>query len=116
MAELDDALAQYSIHAVRTAAESMRVDPLSLARRLHDGEIFRLVRLLNAALPHVTTPALRHRIEDLLSSVTDGRMPMFEGPESELDWALEALRHRRSLAAGGAPDGDGEESRPPELP
>lgn len=106
MAELDDALAQYSTQAIRTAAESLRIEPLILAKRLHDGEIFRLARLLNAALPHVPTPGLRHRIEDLLSSVTDGRMPMFEKPETELDWALESLRHRREGAADEQRDED----------
>lgn len=109
MAELDDALAQYSIQAIRSSAERLAVEPLALAKRLHDGEVFRLVRLLNAALPHVSTPGLRHRIEDLLSSITDGRMPMFERPETELDWAIEALRHRRAQVTGGeeaAPDVD----------
>lgn len=113
MAELDDALAQYSIHAIRAAAEPMRIEPLSLAKRLHEGEIYRLVRLLNAALPHVSTPALRHRIEDLLSAITDGRMPMFEGPETELDWALESLRERRTRAADPQP---GEEEDRPRGP
>jgi hypothetical protein len=103
MAELDDALAQYSIHAVRSAAERLGVEPLALARRLHGGEIFRLLRLLNAALPHVSTPGLRHRIEDQLSSITDGRMPMFERAETELDWALEAFRARARNAEPGDP-------------
>ena len=95
MADLDDSLAQYSIHAIRAAAEALAVDPLVLAKRLHEGEIARLVHLLNAALAHVPTPALRHRIENLLSSVTDGKMPMFVKPESELDWALQVSRQRR---------------------
>lgn len=97
---MDDALAQYSMQAIRSSAGPLKVDPLVLAKRLHDGEIFRLMRLLNAALPHVGAPALRHRIEDLLSSVTDGRMPMFERPETELDWAMESLRERRKRADG----------------
>jgi hypothetical protein len=98
MAELDDALAQYSIEAVRSAAERLEVEPLFLARRLHDGEIWRLIKLLQAALPHVSHPGLRHRIEDLLVSVTNGKLPMFGEPESELDWALETLRERRRKA------------------
>jgi hypothetical protein len=102
LADLDDTLAQYSIQAIRSAAEPLGVDPLALARRLHGGEVFRLLRLLNAALPQVGSPALRHRIEDLLSAVTDGRMPMFEQPETELDWALATLRQRRTAA--GTPD------------
>ncbi len=112
MAELDDALAQYSIEAIRSAAEPLRVEPLTLAKRLHDGEVFRLIRLLNAALPHVSTPGLRHRIEDLLSSITDGRMPMFEKPETELDWALETLRHRREKATEGKEAPEHEEDQP----
>lgn len=95
MAELDDTMAQQSIQAIRSSAELLGVDPLTLAKRLNDGQVARLVRLLNAALPHVSTAGLRHRIEDLLSSVTGGRLPMFEQPESELDWALETLRRRR---------------------
>lgn len=93
--ELDDRLAGYAAQAIRSAAEPVGADPLDMAKRLQDGEIFRLMRLLNAALPHVSTPGLRHRIEDLLSAVTDGRMPMFEAAETELDWALETLRRRR---------------------
>lgn len=95
MAGLDDALAQYSIQAIRSSAEPLGIEALMLAKRLHDGEIFRMIHLLNAALPHVHSHGLRHRIEDLLSSVTDGRMPMFERAETELDWALQTLRHRR---------------------
>jgi hypothetical protein len=94
MAELDDTLAQHSIEAIRSSAGLLGIEPLQLARRLHEGEIYRLIRLLHAALQHVSTPALRHRIEDLLSSVTDGRVPMFEEPETELDWALQVLRRR----------------------
>lgn len=99
MAELDDALAQYSIEAIRASAEPLGVTPLVLAKRLHNGEVFRLLRLLNAALPEVSSPDLRHRIEDLLSSVTDGRMPMFEEPETSLDRALATLRQRREKSA-----------------
>lgn len=102
MAELNDELAQYSVQAVRSAADPLQVEVLTLAKRLHDGEIYRLIRLLNAALPHVTAPGLRHRIEDLLSSVTDGRMPMFEKPETDLDWALETLRRRREKSTQGS--------------
>lgn len=100
MAELDDALAQYSIEAVRSSAAPLGIDTLTFARRLHGGEILRLLRLLNAALPHVSNRGLRHRIEDALSAVTDGRMPMFEKAETELDWAIETLRQRRRHAAG----------------
>ena len=73
----------------------MQLAPLTLAKWLHSGEVFRLFRLLNAALPEVSSPDLRHRIEDLLSSVTDGRMPMFEKPETNLHRALATLRQRR---------------------
>lgn len=99
MADLDDAMAQYSILAIRSAAAHLKADPLTLAKRLNDGEISRLIHLLNAALPHVSTPGLRHRIEDLLSAVTDGQMPMFEEPETELDWAMETLRRRRRTSS-----------------
>ncbi len=95
MAELDDEIAQYCIQAMTTAAEELGTDPLGLAKRLHDGQVARLVILLNAALPHVDHPGLRHRIEDLLSEVTAGRMPMSGRPESELDWALRTMRRRR---------------------
>ena len=44
MAHLDDALAQYPIHAIRSAAESLQVDSLMLAKRLHEGEVARLTR------------------------------------------------------------------------
>jgi hypothetical protein len=104
MADLDDTLAQHSIQAVQASATPMGVHALTFAKRLHNGEIFRLIRLLNAALPHVSTPGLRHRIEDLLTSVTDGRMPMFERSETELDWALESLRDRRIRAERNAAD------------
>lgn len=111
MAELDDALAQYAIRAIRSSAEPLQVDAITLAKRLHDGEVHRLIHLLNAALPHVESAGLRHRIEDLLCAVTDGRMPMFQKPETELDWALETLRHRREqhTADGGADGMLGEE-------
>lgn len=109
MAELDDALAQYSMQAIRSSAESLHVSPITLAKRLHEGEIAQLVRLLNAALPQVSTPALRHRIEDLLSSVTDGRMPMFQRSETDLDWALDTLRRRREKAARDDAAGDEED-------
>lgn len=55
------------------------------------------------SLAHVATPALRHRIQDLLSSVTDGQMPMFAKPESELDWALEDSRQRPERTAAEEP-------------
>ena len=96
MAELDDEMAQYCIQAVRSAAAELRMEPLRLARLLHDGEIARLAALLNAALHHVEHPALRHRIEDLLSHVSAGRMPMSGEPETELDWALRTMRRRRA--------------------
>jgi hypothetical protein len=108
MAEFDETLARYSVEAIRAAAEPLKVEPVTLAKRLQSGEIIRLLRLLNAALPHVATPGLRHRIEDLLSSVTDGRMPMFEKPETELDWALERLRSRRQEGADEEQDTDEE--------
>lgn len=88
-------LARSSVQAVRTAAQILGVNPMALAKRLQDGEIARLMQLLNAATPHVSAAGLRHRIEDLLSAVTDGQMPMFEKPETELDWAMETLRQRR---------------------
>lgn len=95
MSELDDQPAQLALQAIHSAAEDLGVEPIGLAKRLRDGEIARLIRLLNAALEHVSHPALRHHIEDLLSSVTDGKMPMFERPESGLDRAMQALRQRR---------------------
>ncbi len=95
MAALDDEIAQYCIQAIATAAEELGTDPLRLAKRLHGAQIARLTILLNAALPHVAHAGLRHRIEDLLSEVTGGRMPMSGRPESELDWALQSLRRRR---------------------
>lgn len=95
MAALDDELAQYCIRAVSSAAEELGTDALRLAKRLRDAQVARLTILLNAALPHVEHAGLRHRIEDLLSEVTDGQMPMSGRPESELDWALETMRRRR---------------------
>jgi hypothetical protein len=91
----DELLARHASQAVRRAAEMLDMKPLVLAKHLQDGEIARLVELLNAALPQVSQTGLRHRVEDLLSAVTDGRMPMFGNPESELDWAMETLRKRR---------------------
>jgi len=102
----DESLAKFSAQAIRTAAGVLGVKPLALAKRLQDGEIARLMQLLNAASPQVAAAGLRHRIEDLLSAVTDGQMPMFEKPETELDWAMESFRQRRRSAQ---PDpGDGE--------
>lgn len=92
--QLDDTLAQYCKLAIESAAAELGVEPLALARRLNQGEVARLAHLLNAALPHVDNPGLRHRIEDLLMAVTDGVMPS-ERPESELDWALRVARRRR---------------------
>ncbi len=95
MAELDDELAQCCIQAIAVAAGELGTDRLRLAKRLHDGQVARLVILLNAALPHVEHSGLRHRIEDLLSEVTGGRMPMSGRPETQLDWALQTMRRRR---------------------
>ena len=94
MTSADDPLARYSKRAIETAAEELGLDALALARRLGDGEIGRLIHLLNAAIRHVDHAALRHRIEDILITVTDGRMPSKE-PETELDWALKVTRRRR---------------------
>jgi len=80
--------------AIESAARELGISPFTLARRLADAEIARLVYLLNAAARHVDNPSLRRRIEDLLLSVTDGRMPS-EEPESELDWALKVAARRR---------------------
>ncbi len=95
MAQMDDEMAQCCIQAMASAAEELGTDSLRLAKRLRDGQVARLAILLNAALPHVEHPGLRHRIEDLLSEVTGGRMPMSGRPESELDWALQTMRRRR---------------------
>lgn len=92
--ELDDTLAQHCKLAIASAAEELGVDPLTLARRLNQGEIARLAHLLNAALRHVENDGLRHRIEDLLMAVTDGVMPQARA-ETELDWALRVARRRR---------------------
>ncbi len=95
MAELENQMAQYCTQAIASAAEELGTDPLQLAKRLHGAQIARLTILLNAALPYVEHPGLRHRIEDLLSEVTGGRMPMSGRPETELDWALQTMRRRR---------------------
>ncbi len=108
----DESLARYSAQAFRTAASVLGVKPLTLAKRLQDGEIARLMQLLNAALPHVSATGLRRRIEDLLSAVTDGQMPMFERPETELDWALETLRHQREKVTQDEEAAQDEEERP----
>lgn len=94
MTRLDDTLAQHAKLAIETAAAELKVPPLDLARRLNGAEIARLVLLLNAAFRHVDHAALRHRIEDLLMAITDGRMPI-QKPESELDWALKVTHRRR---------------------
>lgn len=99
MSTLDDQLAQFSVLAVRTAARELGIEPLTLARRLNQAEIARLIHLLNACLAHVDHPGLRHRTEDLLMALTDGRMPD-RRPESELDWALKVAKRRRSPADG----------------
>ncbi len=111
MAELHDELAQYCIHAISSAARELGTEPLPLAKRLHDAQIARLVILLHAALPHVQPAGLRHRIEDLLSDVSGGRLPMSGAPETELDWALRTLRRRRinqELQATSETDDDAE--------
>ncbi|MEJ2677596.1 MAG: hypothetical protein P8174_00815 [Gemmatimonadota bacterium] len=99
MTALDDQVAQFSILAIKTAARELGMEPLTLARRLNQAEIARLIHLLNACLAHVDHPGLRHRTEDLLMAVTDGRMPD-KRPESELDWALKVAKRRRSPADG----------------
>lgn len=91
----NDALERYSVAAIHTAAEQLGMDPLTLARQLQEGQIARLVRLLNSACPQVASPGLRRRMEDTLSTVTDGKMPMFEAAGSELDWAMGEMRQRR---------------------
>lgn len=103
MAELDDRLAQHALLAIETAAAELEMAPLDFARRLNQAEIARLVHLLNAALPHVDHAGLRRRIEDVLVSVTDGRMPG-ESPETSLDWALKVTRRRREERSRRAPD------------
>lgn len=94
MGDLDDQFAEYCKLAVGSAARDLGEDQMALAKRLHGGEIARLIRLLNAAWAHVDHMGLRHRIEDLLLAVTDGRMPD-DFPESELDWALKVAGRRR---------------------
>jgi hypothetical protein len=108
MSDLEDQLAQFSVLAIRTAARELQVDPLALARRLNQAEIARLIHLLNACMAHVDHPGLRHRTEDLLMAVTDGRMPD-RRPESELDWALKVAKRRRSPSDGHLDAGAGEE-------
>ena len=94
MGDLDDQFAEYCKLAMGSAARDLGEDPMALAKRLHGAEIARLIRLLNAAWAHVDHAGLRHRIEDLLLAVTDGRMPD-HFPESELDWALNVAGRRR---------------------
>lgn len=94
MSNPDDAIARHARVAIETAAAELKVPALALARRLNDAEIARLILLLNAALPHVDHPALRHRIEDVLMAVTDGRLP--GDAETELDWALKVTGRRRA--------------------
>ncbi len=113
MVQRHDELAQYCIQAISSAAKELGTEPLRLAQRLDDGRVARLVILLNAALPHLEHPGLRHRIEDLLSDVTGGRMPMSGRPESELDWALRTLRRRRRITEDRQAAADMEE--PPEA-
>lgn len=100
---LDDTFGQHCELAIESAAGELGVDPLALARRLNQGEIARLVHLLNAALRHVENLGLRHRIEDLLMAVTDGVMPGAT-PESELDWALRVTRRRRESRESAGDD------------
>ena len=111
MSDLGDQLVQFSVLAIKTAALELEIDPLTLARRLNQAEIARLIHLLNACLAHVDPvdyPGLRHRTEDLLMAVTDGRMPN-QRPESELDWALKVVKRRRSAADGDLDPGADEE-------
>lgn len=106
MTDFADQLGQYSKLAIETAASELGVAPLELARRLNQAEIARLMVLLNAALQHVDHPALRHRIEDVLMSVTDGRLPS-DRTEGELEWALKVTARRRAernRRSGSTPD------------
>ena len=81
------------------------------AKKGHVPTINQMVRKGRSPKPKkVSTPALRHRIEDLLSSVTDGRMPMFAKPETELDWALDTLRRRREKASDAEADAGGDDA------
>lgn len=105
MSSLDDRLAQYSKLAIETGAEELGMRPLNLAQQLNQGEIGRLVHLLNAALQHVEHTRLRRRIEDVLLSITEGRMPK-DSAESELDWALKVSRRRRADESRRGPDPD----------
>lgn len=98
-------LSRLAVAAVETAARELEVEPLALARRLDDAEIARLIHLLNAAFRHVEHHGLRHRIEDLLMAVSDGRMPG-EDAESELDWALKVVRRRADGDRRAAADED----------
>lgn len=112
----DARLDRAATRAVTSAATELGIEPLALARRLDGAEIARLVHLLNAALVHVDHPGLRHRIEDLLMTVTDGRMPA-EPAESELDWALKVLHRRsesqrREASAPEEPESDSGEPHP----
>lgn len=102
MAEMSDTpgtLGQIATRAVETAAQELGMEPLALARRLTQAEIARLVHLLNACMAHVEHTGLRRRTEELLMSVTDGRMPD-QRPESELDWALKVTKRRRAQEDG----------------
>lgn len=103
MSDLDDQLVQFSKLAIQTAARELGIDAVTLARRLNQGEIARLIHLLNACHAHVQHGGLRHRTEDLLMAVTDGRMPDHT-PESELDWALKVAHRRRSAAESEVDD------------
>ncbi len=106
MNDLDGQLAQFAVLAIQTAAEELGIEPLALAHRLDQAEIARLIHLLNACHAHVDHQGLRHRTEDLLRAVTDGRMPDHR-PESELDWALKVAKLRRSTTDGHLdPDAD----------
>jgi len=104
MSDMAGALGPLSTRAVETAARDLGMEPLALARRLNQGDIARLVHLLNACLAHVEHTGLRRRTEELLMSVTDGRMPD-QRPESELDWALKVAKRRRT-PSDGSPEPD----------
>jgi hypothetical protein len=108
-------LSRYATQAVETAARELGVEPLDLARSLGDAQIARLLHLLNAAFRHVEHPGLRHRIEDLLMAVSDGRMPA-QAAESELDWALKVVRRRseRERGTGGDEEATGRDEEAPD--
>lgn len=108
MGDLDDQFTEYCKLAIRSAARDLGEDPLALAKRLHGAEIARLIHLLNAARADVEHQGLRHRIEDLLMAVTDGRMPD-DSPESGLDWALKVAGRRRENRDGQDSTGAEEE-------